>query len=322
MGFTVEGNYKLNDAVYVTAEVAKSSLPYYNKVGTDKGLLAGTLSFSDRSNEAYSLKLQSFIKRTGTKLTGFYKHYGANFQSFSLITTGVQQRSWMLKADQFFFQKKLSVMASIKENEYTNPFSTLSYQSNTVFKSIQTTLRMPKWPVFSLGYYPSSQLTKLSDNNYTENMFYSLVANMSYYYRYRGVNMSSTAIYTRFYNQQTDTAFIYFNTSNLLYNHAVFYKKLTYQATASVALNADYNLYTIDNDAQYALLDWLSLGAGIKYNQQTNYNIRQVGYKGTAIVKIKKLGEFQFMLDNGFIPGANRRLVENKTGRFSFFKLF
>lgn len=322
LGFTIEGNYRINRTTYVTAEVAKSSMPYYTNPGPDKSLLAAALSFNDHSNEAYSLKLQSVIRSINTRFTGFYKHYGANFQSFSLVTTGVEQSAWMIKADQPFFRKRLMVTASLKENDYNNPTVNATYQNNTVFKSIQASLRIPKWPVLFVGYYPSSQLTKLSDNSYTENMFYSLVANMNYYYKMYGVNMSSTAMYTRFYNKQSDTAFIYSNTSNLMYNHAIFYKKLMYQATASVALNADYNLYTIDNDAQYALLDWLSLGAGVKYNEQTGYDIKQVGYKGSVIIKIKKIGEIQLMVDKGFIPGANRRLVENNTGRFSFFKIF
>ncbi|RXK85901.1 hypothetical protein ESB13_03570 [Filimonas effusa] len=321
MGFTVEGNYKLNDYTRLTVEVAKSSLPYYNQPAK-KGLLSTALSFDDRSNEAYSAKIQSVIPKTNTKLSGFYKRYGENFQSFSLITTGVEQRSWMLKADQLFFGKKLNVIASLKENDYSNPAATMVYQNNIVFKTLQATLRLPHWPIVSVGYYPSSQLTKLSDDKFVENTFYSLVGNVNYYYKVHDINMNSTAVYTRFYNRQQDSAFVYFNTTNLLLNQSFFYRKLTYQATGAMAFNQEYNLYTLDNDVQYALLEWLSLGAGIKYNYQTNYNIKQLGYKGSAIIKVKKLGEFQLMLDNGFIPGAQKQLVKNKTGRFSFFKLF
>lgn len=322
MGFTLEGTYQLNAATFVTAEVAKSSLPYYNRPGAGKSLLSTTLKFNDHSNEAYSLKLQSVIPATATRFTGFYKHYGANFQSFSLITTGVQQKAWMLKAEQPFFRKQLTVNASVKENDYTNPAVNMSYQSNMVFKSIQLTARLPKWPVLMVGYYPSSQLTKLADESYTENMFYSLVANMSYYYKTDGIVMNSVAMYNRFYNKPTDTAFVYYNTSNIMFIQAFFYQKLTWQTTLSAALAGDYNLYTVDNDAQYALQPWLTLGGGIKYNRQTSYNINQLGYRGSVIVKIKKLGELQLMIDKGFIPGANRQLVENKTGRFSFFKIF
>lgn len=322
MGFTLEGNYKITPSTYATLEIAKSSLPFYNRQGASSKLLSSAVSFNDHSNEAYSLKLQSLVKATGTRLSGFYKHYGANFQSFSLITTGVEQDAWMLKADQPLWKNRLLVGASVKKNDYTNPAANVSYQSNIVFKSVQATLRIPKWPVLFAGYYPSSQLTKLSDNAYTENMFYSLVASLNHYYKAGAVNMGSTAMYTRFYNKQSDSVFIYSNSTTLLFNQAVFFHKLTYQAMASVAMSADYNLYTLGHNVQYNLLNWLTLEAGIKYNKQTNYNIEQFGCNGGSIIKVKKLGEFQFVYEKGFIPGVNRQLVANNTGRFSYFRIF
>lgn len=322
VGFTLEGNYRLNRVTYITAEVAKSSLPYYTQPGGNKNLLAATVRFSERSNEAYSLKLQTQLTATDTRLTAFYKKYGMNFQSFGTITTGVQQQAWMVKADQPFFHKKLLVSASLKENDYTNPGVNSGFQSNIVFKSLQATLRLPVWPVVSVGYYPSSQLVKLADDSYTENVFYSLVANMNYYYKVQEMNMNSAAVFTRFYNKQSDSAFVYSNTTNVLLNQSFFFRQLTWQATAAAAFSNSYHLYTVDNEVQYNIRQWLSAGVGVKYNRQTNYNIQQVGYSANMVVKIKKLGEIQLMADKGFIPGANRQLVANNTGRFSFFRIF
>lgn len=322
MGFTIEGNYRVNNTTLLTAEVAKSSLPYYNRPGNNKSLLATAVSLKDHSNEAYSLKVQSLIPATETRLTGFYKQYGANFQSFSFISTGVQQKAWMLKADQPFFRRRLMVSASVKENDYTNPAATVGYQSNMVFKSLMATLRIPRWPVVSLGYYPSSQLTKLSDREFTENMFYSMVGNVSYAYNLDGVNMNSAAMYTRFYNKQADSAFVYFNTTNLLLNQVLYYHRFTSQTALTMAFAAEYNLYTWQQDCQYAILKWLTAGAGIKYNKQTHFNIQQWGYSANATVKIKRLGEIQLLADKAFIPGAGKQLVPNNTGRFSFFRIF
>lgn len=320
MGFTLEGNYKPGDNTLLTAEIAKSSLPYYQ--GTDKNLLSAAVRFNEHSNEAYSLKGRTEIPATGTKIQAFYKHYGANFQSFSLITTGIRQKAWMIKADQPFFRRKLLVSASLKENDYTGPATTASYQSNIVFKSIQATLRVPRWPVLMLGYYPSAQLTKLDNGEFTENLFYTLVGNLSHYYKVNDLNMTSSALFTRFYNKQADSGFIYSNTTNWQFSQSLFYNRLTCQSTAALSLSRDYNLYTVDNEVQYALLEWLRAGAGIKYNRQTNFDISQTGYKGSVTVSISKLGQLQLMIDKGYIPGANRRLVENNTGRFSFFRIF
>jgi hypothetical protein len=322
MGFTVEGNYKLNETTYLTAELAKSSLPYYNRDAGDKGLLAGTLRFSDHTNEAYSLKLATAVPQTDTRIDGYYKHFGANFQSFSLFTTGAEQDAWMVRVNQNFFRRRLSLTASVKQNDYTNPFVDHAYNSKTLFKSLQATLRLPKWPVISLGYFPSSQLTKTGDDQYTENLFYTLVGNMSYNYHVAHTMMNSTLTYTQFYNKATDSNFVYFNTRNLMLNHAIFWRRFTYQTTASFATNTEYNLYMWDHDVLYAIRQWLSIGGGIKYNRQTVYNIEQLGYKYTAILKLKKIGEIQLLYDKGFIPGVNRQLIDNKIGRVSFFKIF
>ncbi|SIT09868.1 hypothetical protein SAMN05421788_103477 [Filimonas lacunae] len=322
MGFTLEGNYRITPSTYLTAEVAKSSLPFYNRPEAAKSLLKTAVNFNEHSNEAYSIKVQSVIKAYGTRLSGFYKHYGASFQSFSLITTGVEQDAWMVKVDQPLMRNKLMLGASVKKNDYTNPTTDLTYQSNMVFKSVQATLRIPKWPVLFVGYYPSSQLTKLSDNEYIENMFYSLVASANHYYKAATINMSTTAMYTRFYNKMSDSAFIYSNSSTFLFNQALFFKQLIYQATATVSLSADYNLYTLHNNVQYNLLKWLTAEGGVKFNKQTNYNIGQTGVNAGAIIKVNKLGEFQFSYEKGFIPGLNRQLVSNNTGRFSYFKIF
>ncbi|GGH70841.1 hypothetical protein GCM10011379_29530 [Filimonas zeae] len=323
MGFSLEGNYKLGEATLLTAELAKSSLPYYHQAGVQKNnLFSGVTRFSEHTNEAYSLKVQTAVKATGTRVQAFYKVYGAAFQSFSLITTGMQQKAWMVKADQPFLRNRLLVTASLKKNDYSNPAANTGYQNNIVFKSVQATLRVPRWPVMMAGYYPSSQLTSLGNGAYTENLFYTMVANLSHYYNVKGVGMTSTAMYTRFYNKQADSGFVYANTTNLQATQQLFYQKLTCRSTAAIALGSDYNLYTWDNEMQYTILQWLKAGVGVKYNYQTQYNIKQFGYKSMVSVVIKKLGEIQLMADKGFIPGANRRLVANNTGRFSFFRIF
>lgn len=322
MGFTIEGNYKINATTSLTGEWAKSSLPYYSNRNGNSHLLSGVMAFNDRSNEAYAIKLNTIIAPTSTRLTAFYKKYGANFQSFSFFTTGTEQQAWMVKADQPFFQKRLTITGSIRENDYNNPLVPTNYKSNTVFKSIQATWRMRKWPVISVGYFPSEQLTKLSDEVYSQNLFYTLVANLSHFYKIKSVQTSTSIVYTQFYNKSADSGFVYFNTKNLMLNQTVFLQRFTLQAGASMATNSDYNLYTLENDVQYTCASWLRFGGGLKYNKQTVYNNIQMGYKTEAEITIKKIGSLQLMYDKGFIPGANKQLVSNNIGRVSYFKIF
>jgi hypothetical protein len=323
MGITVQGCYRLGKTTALIAEVAKSSRPYYS-LDSSKGhsILASSLKMSDRSNEAYSLKVNTFLHSSQTSLSATYSRFGANFQSFSLFTTGTRQSAWSVRVDQPFFRKHLLVTGSVRTNDFVNPLLNTAYSSTAVFASLQATLRMRKWPTLTFGYFPSSQIVKLNSSQYQENLFYTLTGSISHSYQTKGVSMVSLLLYTRFYNKITDTGFIYFNTQNLLLSQTMMFRRLTVQLQGSLAVNAQYSLYVADCRAEYRVLNWLSVGAGGKYNDQTFYNIRQWGYSATAAIRVPKVGEFRLMGDKGFIPGNNRRLVPNNLGRLTFYKIF
>jgi hypothetical protein len=323
MGFTIESRFNINRNNYFTAEIAKSSLPYYSLDSTKGRNLAGNLTkLNDRTNEAYALKLVSFIPRTQTSISGSFRRTGSNFQSFSLFTTGAAQTAWSVKLEQPFFKRKLTVVASLRENDFVNSFTNTAFQSNMLVKTIQATMRIKKWPVVSVGYFPSSQLTKLSNNSFAENLFYTLVGSANHYYRIKNTQLNTTLVYTQFYNKSSDSGFVYFNTRNVLLSQTVFAGKSNLQLNLSAAANTNYRLYVLEPHIEYSINKWLGLGAGIKYNYQTSYNITQWGYAGNARLAIPKFGNIQLTMDNGFLPGINRQLVENKLGRLTYFKSF
>ena len=78
----------------------------------------------------------------------------------------------------------------------------------------------------------------------------------------------------------------------------------------------------MDGGLQYRVRSWLELGGGLKYNYQTQYDLQQTGYNANARVNIPKIGEVALMADQGFVPGVNRQLVPNKTGRVTYTKIF
>ncbi|WP_133995028.1 porin family protein [Dinghuibacter silviterrae] len=324
MGLTLQGNYKVTKNILVTAEVAKSSVPAYVSDSSKKegGLAGQMLHMSDRSNEAYSVMANAFFPATQTRLRGSFKHLGENFQSFSVFTDGSAQTAWNGSLDQLLFKRQLDLVLSAYTNDFSNPYISQQYRSTTVFKSIQATWRRRNWPVLSVGYFPSSQLTKLGNGSYEENLFYTMVGNATYTYTFHKLMMNTTLVYTQFYNRASDSGFTYFNTKNLLLSQSVFLSRLTLQGNASAAANTDYNLYTLEGKAQYNLTKNLQVGAGVKYNEQTVYDIQQWGYSGELTWRIRKLGQIQFSADKGFIPGMNNRLVPNNTGRLTYFKTF
>ncbi|OQP58023.1 hypothetical protein A4R26_23275 [Niastella populi] len=323
MGFTVEGTYRLTKNIMFTAEVAKSSYPVYAKDSSGKSSLPSQmLELSNRHNEAYSLKADAFFPKTQTTVRGTFKRLGANFQSFSTFTDGSAQTAWSASIQQLFFKRQLTLTLGANTNDFSNPFIGSQYKSTTVFKSVQATLRKNKWPVISLGYFPSSQITKLGDGLYQENLFYTLTGNVTHSYKVRQLMMNSAMVYTQFYNRSTDSGFVYFNTKNLLLSQSAFLQQLTLQANASGAFNQDYKLYTLEGKALYNINKYIAVGGGIKYNYQTEFNIEQLGYSAETSLQIPKVGQIQFSAEKGFIPGMNKQLMPNNTGRATYFKTF
>ncbi len=323
MGITVEGKYSIGANTFLTVELAKSSLPYYSRDSVKReSTIQNVLQVNNRSNEAYAASFVSFIPWAQTSIAASYRHTGANFQSFSLFNSGAAQTAWSARVSQPFFKHQLLITAAIRKNDYYNPFIATSYSSNSVLKSIQGTLHRKKWPVIAVGYFPSSQLTKLADGRLSQNMFYTVSASVSHFYKFRKAQFNSMLVYTQFYNSSSDSGFVYFNTKNLLYSQSLFAGRFSLQFNFTAASNNSYKLYVADQNTNYKFSQWLSLGAGIKYSRQTVFDLSQWGYSGNVKMKIPWVGDLQMMIDKGFIPGPDKRLVENRMGRITYFKTF
>ncbi|WP_143305301.1 hypothetical protein [Chitinophaga vietnamensis] len=322
MGVSLEGQWRLWKNTYLTGEAAKSSLPYYARQGSHSSAFNSMLNFNSHSNEAYAAKFATILPFTDTRISAMYKLMGSDFQSFSLYTTGSRQTAWNMRVDQPLFRRRLTLTGAIRKNDYVTYLQPANYQSNTVFKSIQATMRIPRWPVITVAYQPSSQLMKLGDGRFMENLFYTLSGNASYFYKYKGVMMSSVLSYSQFYNHKEDSNFVYFNSRNLVANHTIFLSRFTLNGMLSAAVNEEYGLYGAAGDVSWKIKRWLEAGGGLKYNRQTVYHIQQLGYTASMRVQIPYFGELAMMADKGFIPGPNKKLVPNNTGRLTYTRIF
>lgn len=322
-GITIEGLLKVNRNLSLVGEIAKSTIPYYSQDSLQrKNWLRDVTRWANRTNEAYSFRLDGWWPQTQTRFTAMIGRLGANFQSFSTFTTGTAQTRWSARLEQPFFGKKLTIVSSVQRNAYTNPFATSAYNSSSVLASIQATLRIRKWPVLSAGYYPSYQLTKIGDNSYGESRYYTLMGNASYAYRVHSVMMSSYILYSRFYNQGADSGFVYYNAQNWYISQQLTAGIFTASLGWSANRTTEYALYTIENSEEVAISRLVSIGAGVKRIEQTGFNAVQWGYSGNVILRIPKLGDIQCMLDKGYLPGLNKKLMENRVGRLTYYKTF
>lgn len=322
MGISLFARRQLDKNTYVTAEAAKSSLPYYAIATPPPHIAASTFRFNDRSNEAYIITFSSLYPKTHTTITGSYRYTGSNFQSFSFFTTSSAQTSWYIKLHQPFFNKKVLIDAAVRKNDFSNPYVNQTYNSSIIFKSIQATLRLKKLPVLTMGYYPTSQLVKMSDNYFREDLFNTLVGTATYAYRCKATVMNTMLMYMQFYNKERDSSFIYANTKNLQVNHSLYFKRVMLQAIMSVASNSYYNLYAVGGSVQYSLNSWLKLGGGVQYNRQNIMLHGQLGYSANMQIKVKNIGQVEARYTRGYVPGANKNLVLNDVGRLTYYKIF
>jgi hypothetical protein len=322
-GITVEGLYRLNRNISVVGELAKSTMPYYTLDSVQKKeWLQSVAKFKEHSNEAYSVRLNGYFPATQTRITGSMRWLGARFQSFSTFTTGTAQTQWLAKLEQAFWKKRLRVMSSVQKSDFSNPYIATTYSNTSVLYSLQATLRLKKGPVFSAGYYPSYQLTKTGDDSYSQSRYYTLMGSAAWYYNWQSVQLSSYALYSQFYNQSSDSGFVYFNARNYMFSQGATINRLTLQLIGSLSTGEGYRMYTGEHTAQFAFSKLFSAGAGIKAIRYTLASDLLWGYSGNCTLTVPKVGELQLMLDQGYLPALNKTLAPNKLGRLTYIKTF
>lgn len=316
-GLSVESKWHIMPNVYLNGEIASSFAPDFRNNPPEKNT---GLDFSDKTNKAYSIRLYGWWPETNTRVEAFYKYSGANFQSFSSFQNNATRESWYVKAEQGFFRRKLRIYASLRSNEFTNPFIVQQYKSNTIFKSVSASLRLKKWPTVTVGYLPMSQFTRL-DSQLVESRFQALNASLFHQYKVWDIRSASTLIYNRFYNSSSDTGFVYYNAINFFLSQSFFFRHFTVSAAASHTANSDFELTVLDGSIQFNLNKPGSLGLGVKINNMNN-NVNKVGGYMNAAIHVGKNDMLYFTYERGYIPGYARGLTRNEMATVQFTKYF
>ncbi|MEO6541178.1 MAG: hypothetical protein ABIN74_09320 [Ferruginibacter sp.] len=322
LGISAETRLAINENNYIVAEVAKSS---YNNNGNTQphssDLLSKTLNWKTKTNLAYSLKLFCNSQQTDTKVTAYYRKTGEDFQSFNLYPVHVNQDAWMARIVKGFWKRKFTIDAAIRKNDFESPVASPSFESKTIFKSLQLTLRVPKYPFVSVGYYPSSQLSLSNNNVLVENQYNTLNAVVSHNYHINKVLFNTNAVYTQFFNNSTDTGFIYYNSSSYTLNHSIFLNPLVLGSSVSLTDQQDLNLFSLEQSLSYQFKNRLTLSGSLKWNR-VNKAEDLVGCSVAAGIYLKRIGTIQINYDKTFLPGYNRTLMPVDIGRVSFYKEF
>jgi hypothetical protein len=316
-GISAESRIAINATSYITAEVAKSMAPDFRN---NPAISSSKFTLADKNNQAFAIHLYSLIPRTNSKIDASYKKTGANFQSFSSYTTNAEMESWSVKADQNLFKRKVRLSASVRKNEFSNPFIVQNYKSNTVFKSLSGSLHMRKWPVVMVGYQPLSQLTKV-DNQVYENRFQTFTATLFHQYKVKQLRLSTTMMVNKFFNNSSDSGFLFYNATNSYLAQSFFFQSFSATVGGSYTKNSNYTLQLLEAGIQPNIPRFGSVGVGLKINN-LNHALIKVGGYVTANIRMFKQDQLLLSYEHGYLPGNRHGLVRNEMGAVQFIKTF
>lgn len=311
-GFSLEGKWMLNENNYFIGEYARS---------TYQGLATKMFQWSTQSNAAWAVKLFSKYPKTNTDVYGYYRKTGEQFQSFSMYLTNVTQDAWALKVKQPFWKKRFMLEASVRKNDFANPALLQNISASSVFKTLQLSFRKPHYPFMMIGYYPSSQLTVNADKTIYESHYNTLNAVVNHTYAAGKLNMNSNFLYTKFYNQGSDSGFVYYNASSITFSQSIFEAPFTYQAIVTNINQLQLKQWVVEPIIGYQIKNRFCVSGSAKWiTSNTTHTLW--GGTGSMNFAIRQVGSFQFQYEKNYLPGFNNNLIPVDIGRLTFNREF
>ena len=318
-GLSAEAKWQLERNTFLVAEAAQSFSPVMP--GGESSTKPGW-DLSDKSNKALSLKLASWIPATSSRLEAQYKFTGANFQSFNSWQTNSQLKTWYVKAEQNFFRRQLKLTASLRSNDFSNPYIIQNYKSNTVFKSLGLTFHKRGWPILTAGYMPMSQLTMVG-SQLEESRFQTFNGSVSHFYKLGQRQASTNIVYTKFLNSSADTGFIYYNSVNLYLGQSIFFRDFTATVALSHSQSSGYRYDVAEGNVDVPLTKTITVGMGAKLNHLNQALTGVGGFARTHII-VTPRDKLYFQAEKGYLPGSGKaaKLVPNVTGTLQYMRIF
>jgi len=316
-GFTAETKWQIARNSYLIAEAGQSLAPDPSKT---PAISKSAWDWSDKTSKALSLKFYWFIPKTSSRIEGAYKFTGANYQSFNAFQTNAQSLSWWVKAEQNLFGRKLRLAASLRENDYSNPYIIQNYKASTVFATMTATLRLKKLPQLSIGYMPMSQLTMVG-NQLTESRFQTLNISLNHFYKIGQEHAATSIVYTKFYNNQRDSGFIYYNATNVLASESIMFRRFSNTINISVSKNISYQYNVMEESISVPLSKVTTINGGVKINFLNDQQSKVGGYGGTSF-RSKRGDVFSLRFESSYLPAYGNKLVNTTLGNASFIKMF
>lgn len=319
-GYSLLLKYRINRFTDASVEVAKSSGLYIAR-STQPQKLGSAFQFSDRNNEAVLLKAAFSYPKSHTQIDASWRLIGLNFQSFGLFNQGNKQKSWNIRARQYVWRRRLSLLAQLRTMDFSNPLVQPDFHSNTLLTTYQATLNVKKWPVVSVSYMPVMQLSKGANGLLNESMFYTYNATALYNYTCLRKSMNTSIFYTRYNNRSGTNNYPNNFSSSASLSQTVLFGSLSSQTSFQLIKQAVCDWYTVREEFD------VRIGKSGNCNFSLSNHQLSTGYKswgGSLGVRasIKKIGVLQLQFDRNYIANNENTLSPYTWGRAVFSTMF
>lgn len=308
----------INQSSYITWEAAHAlkSLPL-NSDPANTQIKAGLLG---RASKSIASGLRINLPRTSTVVEGWYKYFGAGYQSFANSRITGNQNQWGVKASQKLFKKRLKMEGSVKTYEFNNQYNFADINAQTVVKSFSLSWKQRKMPSVYIGYMPLSQVVK-NGSIFRENTYQVLNATVSHQYKI-GIRKTVAALaVTKFMNKPADTAYSFYNSTSVYYQQQIYF--LMY--TGNFGVNYNRN----------GLVQWTILegGATAPFGRRCSFSLNgkvisinnrevKTGWNGSAFIRVFNSDYIQAAYQRNFIPVSSNRFTTAGFFSLQFYKTF
>ncbi len=318
LGLSLQGQLSVFQYYTLRGEITQSSSPGF--VGTTGVDEKPSFKLNDRRNKAYAFQLNGFNPIIKSRFELYYQYKGLQFQSFNNYNANAQTDKWYVKFEMPLWKKRLQIRAKLEKNAFENSFYPQRYNGSTTFKNISVSFRNKKWPAFSASFMPSTQVSMVDGLIY-ENYFQNLNANLNHTYKIGAARANSLLSVNRFFNDASDSGFIYFNAHNIFFSQGFFFTNYSTQINVSRTKNPDYVLTVVDAGISLKISKEGNIGMGIKLNE-LNGNDMKVGFYARQELTVPQLGALSFSVDKSYLAGQKNQFVSNSFYSLGFTRVF
>lgn len=316
VGASLELQYVIARNHRLTAEIAQS------KIGTalvypDSSIKKNSI---DKNSRAYRIQWRSYIPQTKTLLNAMYIHQGVNFQNFTNVRSNAEVERWNVSLEQKLFKNLISLVGSLQKNDFSNPYILQRYDANNIYSTAGITMRRAKWPTLHFSYAPGSQMSVIDSVVY-ENRFQALNMNASYAFRIGTAKSNTVLAFSKFYNNNQDTGFLYYNASNLFFTQDLSFRVLRLNWGFSYMNNGSMHYTVMEAGAQFPVWKGSVIYGGVKINK-LGLEKPKLGFYLNTRVAVASVGELNVWMEQNYLPGINQNLVRNAFFNIGFTRYF